>query len=88
MLRLEKLESLRGAEATSIYRDIVDVFIYDAADVIRKNAVDAINSFAGGEDQQKLLHIAEKLSEVAPINTKEARRRLAAKVIDDNKYDF
>ncbi|NCA84910.1 MAG: acyl-CoA dehydrogenase [Clostridia bacterium] len=88
LLRLEKLESLRGAEATSIYRDIVDVFIYDAADVIRKNAVDAINSFAGGEDQQKLLHIAEKLSEVAPINTKEARRRLAAKVIDDNKYDF
>jgi alkylation response protein AidB-like acyl-CoA dehydrogenase len=88
LLRLEKLESLRGAEAVSIYRDIVDVFIYEAADVIRKNAVDAINSFAEGEERQKLVHIAEKLSEMAPVNTKEARRHLAAKVIDDNKYDF
>lgn len=88
LLRLEKLENLRGPEATSIYRDIVDIFIYEAADLIRKNAVDAINSFAEGEERQKLVHIAEKLSAVAPINTKEARRRLAAKVIDDNKYDF
>jgi hypothetical protein len=88
LLRLEKLESLRGAEAVSIYRDIVDVFIYEAADLIRKNAVDAINSFAEGEERQKLVLIAEKLSAVAPVNTKEARRRLAAKVIDDNKYDF
>jgi alkylation response protein AidB-like acyl-CoA dehydrogenase len=88
LLRLEKLENLRGPEATSIYRDIVDIFIYEAADLIRKNAVDAINSFAEGEERQKLVHIAEKLSAVAPINTKKARRRLAAKVIDDNKYDF
>lgn len=88
LLRLEKLESLRGAEAVSIYRDIVDVFIYEAADLIRKNAVDAINSFAEGEERQKLVLIAEKLSAVAPVNTKEARCRLAAKVIDDNKYDF
>ena len=88
LLRLEKLESLRGAEAVSIYRDIVDVFIYEAADLIRKNAVDAINSFAEGEERQKLVLIAEKLSAVAPVNTKEARRRLAAKVIDDNKCDF
>ncbi len=88
LLRLEKLESLRGAEAISIYRDIVDVFIYEAADIIRKNAVDAINSFAEGEERLKLVRIAEKLSAVAPINIKEARRRLAAKVIDDNKYDF
>ncbi|MCK9271041.1 MAG: acyl-CoA dehydrogenase family protein [Bacteroidales bacterium] len=88
LLRLEKLESPRGAEAVSIYRDIVDVFIYEAADLIRKNAVDAINSFAEGEERQKLVLIAEKLSAVAPVNTKEARRRLAAKVIDDNKYDF
>jgi alkylation response protein AidB-like acyl-CoA dehydrogenase len=88
LLRLEKLESLRGAEAASIYRDMVDVFIYEAADIIRKNAVDAINSFAEGEERQKLVLIAETLSAVAPVNTKEARRRLAAIIIDDNKYDF
>lgn len=88
LLRLEKLESLRGAEATAIYRDMVDVFIYEAADIIRKSAVDAINSFAEGEERQKLVNIAERLSAVAPINTKEARRRIAAKIIDDNKYDF
>jgi alkylation response protein AidB-like acyl-CoA dehydrogenase len=45
LLRLEKLEGIKGAEAVAIYRDIVDVFIYDAADIIQKCGKDAINSF-------------------------------------------
>ena len=35
-LRVQKLESIRGTEAVSIYRDILDVYVYDSADLIRK----------------------------------------------------
>jgi alkylation response protein AidB-like acyl-CoA dehydrogenase len=89
LLRLEKLETIKGAEATGIYKDIVDVFIYDAADLIHKAGKDAINSFAEQEeDYEKLMGYMLKLSAVKPINVKEARRRIAARLIADNRYSF
>jgi hypothetical protein len=88
LLRIEKLEGMRGAEAVQIYKDIVDVFIYDAAGIIRKSGFDAINSFAEGEHYEKLTGYIDDLTKVAPINIKAARRRIAAKLIEDNKYDF
>ena len=36
-LRVQKMESMKGATAAGIYRDILDVFVYDAADKIRKS---------------------------------------------------
>ncbi len=89
LLRLEKLDKMKGAEATNIYRDIVDVFIYDAADLIQKAGKDAINSFAEQEeDYEKLMGYILKLSAVKPVNVKEARRRIAARLIEDNHYTF
>jgi len=88
LLRIEKLEGMRGAEAVQIYKDIVDVFIYDAAGIIRKSGFDAINSFAEGEHYEQLTGYIDDLTKVAPINIKAARRRIAAKLIEDNKYDF
>lgn len=89
LLRLEKLESLKGADAVSVYRDIVDIFIYDAADVIHKSGKDAINSFAEQEeDYDNLMNYINKLSAVKPVNVKEARRRIAALLIEENTYCF
>jgi hypothetical protein len=88
LLRIEKLESMKGAEAVKIYKDIVDVFIYDAAGIIRKSGYDAINSFAEGDKFKKLTGYIDFLTSVAPLNIKAARRRIAAKLIEDNKYDF
>lgn len=89
LLRLEKLESLKGADAVSVYRDIVDIFIYDAADVIHKSGKDAINSFAEQEeDYDNLMNYINKLSAVKPVNVKEARRRIAALLIEQNTYCF
>src|SRR5512145_617879 len=42
VLRVQKLQGMKGESAASLYRDIADVFIYDAADKIRKEACDAI----------------------------------------------
>lgn len=88
MLRAQKLESMKGAEAAAIYRDMLDVFVYDAADLIRKSAKDAINSFAEGDERETLIKYIETLTAIKPVNVKEARRRIADKLIEDNHYDF
>lgn len=87
-LRVEKLESMKGNEAVSIYRDILDVFINDAAARIKKEAIDAIWSFASGEQSEKLSQAALQLTAIAGVNIKEARRRIANKLIADNQYKF
>jgi alkylation response protein AidB-like acyl-CoA dehydrogenase len=86
-LRVKKLES-RGHQNINIYKDIVDVFVYDAAGRIRKNAMDAVNSFAAEPELSKLANAVDRLCKVAPVNVKEARRRIADKLIEDNQYKF
>jgi len=55
MLRVGKIGNLKGAEAASIYQEILDVNIYDTAGKVRKAAYDAVNSFAKGELAAKLI---------------------------------
>jgi len=55
---------------------------------MRKEANDAVNSFAEGDDNAKLLDSVNKLTEVAGVNVKDARRRIADKLIEDNSYKF
>lgn len=85
-LRIEKREALKGAEP--VYRDILDVNIYSTADIVRKSAADAIYSFAPEEMTHKLISANETLTRVKGINIKEARRRIADKLIEDNLYKF
>ena len=86
-LRVQKLESLKGEQAVALKKDILDVMVFDTAAKVRKSALDAIYSFAG-DDSEKLAKAAEKLTTVAGVNTKDARRRIADKLIEDNIYKF
>ncbi|RPH32615.1 MAG: acyl-CoA dehydrogenase [Bacteroidales bacterium] len=86
-LRVEKLEGMKGAE-TAIYKDILDVFVFDVAEIVRKNALDAIYSYAVPEISAKLAKAVGTLTTVAGVNVKEARRRIADKLIADNVYKF
>ena len=88
LLRIEKLESMKGEEYVKIYKDILDVFVYDAANIVHKAALDAISSFTEGDEQKILLDRINMFTKVAPVNVKEARRRIADKLIDDNRYNF
>jgi len=88
LLRVEKLEKIKGAENVKILKDILDVFVYDSAGKINKSGVDAIYSFAEGQEQTTMLTGMEHFTKVAGINVKEARRRIADKLIEDNKYNF
>jgi len=88
VLRLKKMEALKGEEACKIYRDMADVFVYDAAARIAKFAKDATYSFAYGEVRDLLEKGISNFTWVAGVNVKEARRRIADQLIDENKYCF
>jgi alkylation response protein AidB-like acyl-CoA dehydrogenase len=87
-LRVEKMESLKGSDAVKLAKDILDVNIYDAAEKIRKEAYDAIYSFATPADVAKMIKAINTLTSVQGVNIKDARRRLADKLIEDNEYKF
>ena len=85
-LRVEKLEGIKGP--VSVYRDILDVNFHDTSDIVRKSATDAVCSFAVPESIPGLLSAIEALTKVKGINIKEARRRIADKLIEDSSYKF
>ncbi len=88
LLRLIKLSDKNGEDATALQADIAKTYIYDAANKINKAGKDALNSFADG-DELRMMHIGlKRFTKVEPFNAKEARRRIANKMIADNKYAF
>jgi alkylation response protein AidB-like acyl-CoA dehydrogenase len=86
LLRVMKLEE-KGL-ATSIHRDILSCFLYDAADRIHKNGRDAINAFAEGDEQRMILMGLKRFTKAQPFNSKEARRRIADHLIDKRRYSL
>ena len=86
LLRAQKLVDQRGEAACSFELDVVRTYLYDAADHILKSGKDAINAFADGDEQRMMLLGLKRFTKVDPFNSKEAKRRIAAKLISDNKY--
>ncbi len=87
-LRVHKLQNLKGDAAGKIYKDILDVFIFDAAGIIYKQGTEAIYAFVEENEQDAYLKALHALTTVKSMNFKESRRRIADKLIDDNKYLF
>lgn len=86
LLRVEKLEGIKGN--VSLYRDMLDVNLFDTSDIIRKSALDAIGAFSDDNNCPSLIKAVENLSRVACVNVKDSRRRIADKLIEDNTYKF
>ena len=88
LLRVQKIESIKGTETVSLYKEILDVNVYDAAGKIRKFACDAVNSFESEGLAAKLMKSIEILTTVSAVNIRNARRKIADKLIEDNAYRF
>jgi alkylation response protein AidB-like acyl-CoA dehydrogenase len=86
-LRVEKIEPLKG-EAAPVYKDMLDVFVYDTVNKVRKWAMDAVYSSVSEEEAARIVKAVNTLTNIKGLNVKEARRRIAAKLISDNKYKF
>ena len=87
-LRVEKLTGMKGESACAEQTDMMRVFLYDAAERIHKSGKDAINSYTSGDEQRMLLMGLKRFTKVAPVNVKESRRRIAAKLLTENKYCY
>ena len=88
MLRVEKLSKKYDENKIGLYKDMLDVFMYDIAFKINKAGVDGVNSFATGDEKMGMLMGMKRFTKVEGVNVVAARRRIAAKLIDDNKYNF
>ena len=86
LLRVQKKENM--GHDVLLYKDILDVLVYDTAGLIRKEAMDAVNSFLGSEELKLFTKGIKYFTCVKPVNVKDARRRIAGKLIEENKYCF
>jgi alkylation response protein AidB-like acyl-CoA dehydrogenase len=85
-LRVEKLGSVKND--ISLYKDMLDVNIFDTANIVRKSALEAISTFCTSDTCSSLTKAIENLTRVDCVNVKDARRRIADKLIEDNVYKF
>lgn len=88
LLRVMKMTETNGEEATRLHQDIMHTYLYDAADRVNKAGKDAINSFAEGDEQRMILMGLKRFTKADPFNSKDARRRIADKMIAEGRYCF
>lgn len=86
LLRVEKLATIKGCDGNCLYMNILDAYIYEAGANIFKAGSDAINSFTDGAEYDKLHKALLHFTKLDPVNVKEARRKIADKLIEENKY--
>lgn len=88
LLRVQQMIAQKGEENCTEEIDMVKLYFYDAADKLNKCGKDAINSFTEGDENRMMLMGLKRFTKSEAINPKEARQRIAQKVIAANAYCF
>ncbi|WP_133274198.1 acyl-CoA dehydrogenase family protein [Hymenobacter radiodurans] len=88
LLRVEKEISLKNEGALANQIDIARVYLADTIDLVTKSAKDAIAAMTEGDEQRLLATGLKRFTKAELFNTKEARRRIAAAMIEANEYVY
>lgn len=88
LLRVEKLQEMWGEDKVDLYKTMLDVYVHDVAASIKKFGDDAIHSFAEGNEKMGMITGMKRFTKVDGVNVIAARRKIADKIIDANKYPF
>lgn len=88
LLRAEKLSHSKGEAETALQLDMARVYLYSTIDKVYVAAKEALYSFAEGDELKMMLVGIRRFTKAEPFNVKEARQRIAKKIIEDNKYSF
>ena len=88
LLRVMKMVDQKGEAACQLHLDIMRTYLYDAADKVNKAGKDAVNSFSDGDEQRMILMGLKRFTKAEPFNIKDARRRIADKMVAEGKYCF
>ncbi len=88
MLRVEKLAGLQGMESCAAQADMMRVCFSDRMDRFAMLGRTAVNAFATGDEQRMMLMGLKRFSKYGPLNTKDARRRVMAAMMERGQYCF
>ncbi len=88
LLRVMKMVDKNGEAASQVYIDMMRCYLNDAVDKANKAGKGAINAFADGDELRMMLLGLKRFTKTAPFNSKDARRRIADRLIADGKYAF
>ena len=86
LLRVIKLSDKIGEASSQIQIDIMRCYLNDATDKVNKYGKEAINAFAAGDEQRMMLLGLKRFTKAEPFNSKDARRRVADKLIAEGRY--
>ncbi len=86
LLRVMKMSDKSGEATSQNQVDIMRCYLNDAVDKVSKAGKEAINAFASGDEQRMMLLGLKRFTKTGPFNSKEARRRIAGKLIAESRY--
>ena len=86
LLRVIKMSDKNGEASSQNQIDMMRCYLNDAIDKINKYGKEAINAFAAGDEQRMMLLGLKRFTKSEPFNSKEARRRIADKLIAEGRY--
>jgi hypothetical protein len=86
LLRVIKMTDKNGEAACRLQTDLMRCNLNDAVDRVNKAGKEAINAFAEGDELRMMLLGLKRFTKATPFNSKDARRRVADKLIAENKY--
>ena len=88
LLRVEKEMAAKGEEALSRQLDIARVYLSDTIDLVAHSGKEAIAAMTEGDEQRLLALGLKRFTKPDMFNVKEARRRVAAGLIEANEYCY
>lgn len=87
LLRAMKMQA-NNNEHASLAVDAARVLIADTADKVNHAGKNAVNAFADGDELRMMLLGLKRFTKTNNFNTKDARRRIAAKMMEKQRYFF
>ena len=86
LLRVIKMTDKNGEASSQDQIDMMRCYLNDALDKVNKFGKEAINAFAAGDEQRMMLLGLKRFTKSEPFNSKDARRRIADKLIAEGRY--
>lgn len=86
LLRVEKLKEM--GHDVKLFNDILHVHLHDSVNRLETAGRNALESFADADELKMMLIGLKRFTKQEPFNCKDARRRIADKLIEENKYCF
>jgi len=88
ILRAEKVQELKGADAARFHEMMSKVYLSEAVDKVNVAGKEAIASFIKGDELKVMMMGMKRFTKTNPVNTKEMRREIADFMVEKGTYPY